>query len=197
MKRFPKYIPSHRSLKRLVGLLCAMLLFAITTSCGTSDQKPQEGDSAEQAHGAGQEAVKDDDSMPNIVKIATGSPDHTTLVAGLKAANLVTSMANAGPFTVFAPTNAAFDKLPKGTLEDLLKPENKGKLTDILYHHVLTSALEADSFTDGQTLTMFDGKPATFARKNGALYIEGAKVITSIRASNGMVHIVDAVVLAK
>jgi uncharacterized surface protein with fasciclin (FAS1) repeats len=106
-------------------------------------------------------------------------------------------MSNAGPFTVFAPTNAAFDKLPAGTVETLLKPENKGKLTDVLYHHVMTSALEADSFSDGQVLTMFDGKPAKITKKGGVMYLDDAKVLASVRASNGVVHVVDAVVLAK
>jgi uncharacterized surface protein with fasciclin (FAS1) repeats len=202
MKRFPKHRMAYSNAINVLtikaaSLLCVLLLLSIPTSCSTSDHTPHEGTSSAQTHGPGQEAVKDDESMPNIVKIATGSADHTTLVTALKAANLVTSMANAGPFTVFAPTNAAFDKLPQGTLENLLKPENKDKLTDILYHHVLTSALESDSFTDGQTLTMFDGKPATVSRKDGTLYIEGAKVVGSIRASNGIVHVVDAVILAK
>ena len=73
----------------------------------------------------GQEGVQDESSNPNIVQVASGSKDHSTLVAALKAAGLVTSLSNAGPFTVFAPTNAAFDKLPAGTVDDLLKPENK------------------------------------------------------------------------
>src|SRR6185436_20732907 len=80
----------------------------------------------------GQESVSDDASQKDVVKIALGSKDHTTLVAALKQADYVTELSNAGPFTVFAPTNAAFDKLPKGTVEDLLKPENKDKLRDIL-----------------------------------------------------------------
>nr|HMP31698.1 fasciclin domain-containing protein [Saprospiraceae bacterium] len=80
---------------------------------------------------AGQSAVVDPDSKPNIVQTAVGSPDHTTLVTAVKAAGLVDALSNAGPFTVFAPTNAAFDKLPAGTVESLLKPENKSKLTDI------------------------------------------------------------------
>lgn len=168
----------------------------IAVACAKQDETAQNGASQAQPTG-GQEAVKDDESMKDIVKVAVASKDHSTLVAALKAADLVTSMANAGPFTVFAPTNAAFDKLPSGTVETLLKPENKGKLTDVLYHHVMTSARETDSFTDGQTITMFDGKPAKITKKDGAMYIDDAKVVASVRASNGVVHVVDAVVLAK
>lgn len=143
----------------------------------------------------GQSGVKDDESQPNVVGVAVGSKDHTTLVTAVKAAELVDVLSNAGPFTVFAPTNEAFDKLPKGTVEDLLKPENKSKLQAILQHHVMTSALEASFFQDGQTMGMVDGTSVTFHVKDGATYIDGAKIIGSVRASNGWVHVVDAVVL--
>jgi uncharacterized surface protein with fasciclin (FAS1) repeats len=184
---------------RWFSALAVALLFALGVACNKQDEAAQSGgdQSQSQQPSGGQEAVQDDESMKDIVKVAVGSKDHTTLVAALKAADLVTSMANAGPFTVFAPTNAAFEKLPAGTVKTLLKPENKGKLADVLYHHVMTSALEADSFTDGQTLTMFDGKPAKITKKDGVMYIDDAKVVASIRASNGIVHVVDAVVLAK
>ncbi len=145
--------------------------------------------------GAGQSAVQDDVSQPDVVKVAVGSKDHTTLVAALKAADLVNSLSNAGPFTVFAPTNAAFDKLPPGTVDDLLKPENKSKLSAILQHHVTTSALDLDFFEDGQSLGMVDGGRVTFTRKDGATYIGSAKVIASVRASNGWVHVIDAVLV--
>jgi len=176
--------------------LVAAALLVVAIACAKQDEAAQNGASETQPAG-GQEAVKDDESMKDIVKVASASKDHSTLVAALKAADLVTSMANAGPFTVFAPINAAFDKLPAGTVETLLKPENKGKLVDILYHHVMTSALDVDFFTDGQTLTMFDGKSAKITKKDGAMYLDDAKVIASIRASNGIIHVVDAVVLAK
>jgi uncharacterized surface protein with fasciclin (FAS1) repeats len=181
------------------SVLAIALLLVLSVACNKQEDaaKSSESQSSSQPAAGGQENVQDDESMKDIVKVAVGSKDHTTLVAALKAADLVTSMANAGPFTVFAPTNAAFEKLPAGTVETLLKPENKGKLADVLYHHVLTSALEADSFTDGQTLTMFDGKPAKITKKDGTMYIDDAKVLASVRASNGVVHVVDAVVLAK
>lgn len=176
------------------ALVMALL---VAVACGKQDESAQGSAKQEQPAAGGQETVKDDESMKDIVKIAVGSKDHSTLVTALKAADLVTAMSNAGPFTVFAPTNAAFDKLPAGTVETLLKSENKAKLADILYHHVMTSALDVDFFSDGQTLTMFDGKPAKITKKDGVMYLDDAKVVASIRASNGIVHLVDAVVLAK
>lgn len=154
------------------------------TSAGTPDATAAVG---------GQEAVDDTVSQPNVVRVALGSKDHTTLVAALKAADLVSSLANAGPFTVFAPTNAAFDKLPAGTVETLLKPENKLTLKTVLHHHVTTSALDVADLTDGQSLGMVDGVTETITKKDGATYIGGAKVIASVRASNGWVHVIDGV----
>lgn len=175
---------------RLIPLLA---LFAIAACAPAGESVPQ-AEAAAPA-GGGQAAVKDDESQPDVVKVAVGSADHTTLVAALKAADLVNSLSNAGPFTVFAPTNAAFDKLPAGTVDDLLKPEHKSKLSGILQHHVTTSALDLDYFQDGQSLGMVDGGRETITRKDGATYIGGAKVVASVRASNGWVHVIDAVLV--
>src|SRR5688572_8435656 len=92
----------------------------------------------------GQSAVQDDESAKDVVKVAAGSKDHTTLVSAVKQAELVDVLSNAGPFTVFAPTNEAFDKLPKGTVDDLMKPENKEKLQDILQYHVYVGNLSTE-----------------------------------------------------
>ncbi|MBM4382635.1 MAG: fasciclin domain-containing protein [Deltaproteobacteria bacterium] len=131
----------------------------------------------------------------NIVSIASGSPDHTTLVAALQAADYVTSVAASGPLTVFAPTNAAFEALPAGALDDLLKPENADALRNVLKYHVTTSSLGAASLQNGQVLGMANGGKTTIARDGDALSINGAKVVASIPASNGMVHVIDAVLL--
>lgn len=131
----------------------------------------------------------------NIVSIAVGSKDHTTLVTALKAADYVPSVANAGPLTVFAPTNAAFDKLPAGTVDGLLKPEKKDDLREILKYHVTTSVYEAESLKDGDTLSMANGAKATIHVKDGKVSINEANVVASIRASNGIVHVVDGVLL--
>lgn len=131
----------------------------------------------------------------NIVSIAMGSKDHTTLVAALEAADYVTSVAASGPLTVFAPTNAAFDKLPPGTVEGLLEPENADDLREILKYHVTTSSLSAKSFRDGQKLGMANGAKATIHLEGDTLSINDATVIASIPATNGMLHIIDAVLL--
>jgi uncharacterized surface protein with fasciclin (FAS1) repeats len=131
----------------------------------------------------------------NIVSIASGSEDHTTLVAAIQAADYVTSVAASGPLTVFAPTNAAFDKLPPGTVEKLLEPENGDALRKILQYHVTTSALRVESFRDGQTLGMANGAKATLHRDGDRVSINDANVVASIPASNGIVHVIDGVLL--
>ena len=131
----------------------------------------------------------------NIVSIATGSKDHTTLVAALKAADYVASVANPGPLTVFAPTNAAFDKLPKGTVEGLLLPDKIEDLRTILKYHVTPSTYEQGALKDGMTLGMVNGGKATVHRKDGKLFINDAQIVASVRASNGIVHVVDGVLL--
>jgi uncharacterized surface protein with fasciclin (FAS1) repeats len=131
----------------------------------------------------------------NIVSIAVGSEDHTTLVAAIKAADYVTSVAASGPLTVFAPTNDAFAKLPEGTVENLVKPENIPTLRKILQYHVTTSALNKEWLKDGQTLGMANGKKTTVHVEGDTLKINDATIIASIPASNGIVHVVDTVLL--
>lgn len=130
----------------------------------------------------------------NIVSIASGSKDHTTLVTALKAADYVPSVANAGPLTVFAPTNAAFEKLPAGMVDGLLKPEKKDELREVLKYHVTTSVYEAKDIKDGDTLSMANGQKATLHVKDGKISINEANVVASIRASNGIVHVIDGVI---
>lgn len=129
----------------------------------------------------------------NIVSIASNSKDHTTLVTAIKAADYVPSVANAGPLTVFAPTNAAFDKLPKGTVESLLKPEKQDELREILKYHVTTTAYESKDFKDGETLGMANGAKVTLHVKDGKVMVNDANIIASIPASNGIIHVIDAV----
>lgn len=131
----------------------------------------------------------------NIVSIASNSKDHTTLVSALKAADYVESVASSGPFTVFAPTNDAFAKLPKETLDGLMKPEKKDQLRDVLKYHVTVPALAAKDLHDGMVLAMADGKKATVHVKDGKITINGANVIASIPASNGVIHVIDTVLL--
>jgi uncharacterized surface protein with fasciclin (FAS1) repeats len=171
--------------------------FVVATACQPAEQSAAGGTEGAPAASVGQSGVRDSLSQPDVAKIAVGSPDHTTLVAALKAANLVDALSNAGPFTVFAPTNAAFDKLPPGTVDDLLKKENENKLRGILQHHVTVSVFTTDQLTDGMTLGMADGGQATIHKKGTDIYVDDAKVVASVRGSNGIVHVVDAVVVPK
>jgi uncharacterized surface protein with fasciclin (FAS1) repeats len=145
--------------------------------------------------GGGQSAVQDDVSQKDVVKVAAGSKDHTTLVAAVKAAELVDVLSNAGPFTVFAPTNAAFEQLPAGTVDDLLKPENKATLQDILQYHVAVAVYKPEMLRDGQTLGMANSGNTKISVKDGKISINGANIIASVPASNGIVHVIDKVLL--
>lgn len=134
----------------------------------------------------------------NIVENASASSDHTTLVAAVKAADLAGTLSGAGPFTVFAPTNAAFESLPAGTVDNLLKPENKGQLTNVLTYHVVPGKYMAADLKDGQKLTTVQGKELTVMMKDGKVMIDGATVTTpNVVSSNGVTHVVDAVVMPK
>jgi uncharacterized surface protein with fasciclin (FAS1) repeats len=117
-------------------------------------------------------------------------------VAAVKQADLVNSLANAGPFTVFAPTNAAFDKVPKETLDNLMKNENKEQLQDILQYHVFVGSLRAEMLQDGQTLNQVNGSNITVSVKDGKIMLNNsAAIIASIPASNGIIHVIDGVLL--
>lgn len=134
----------------------------------------------------------------DIVDIAVNDSRFTTLVEGLKAAGLVDTLKGEGPFTVFAPTNDAFEKLPDGTLEELLKAENKDKLTDILLYHVAKGKFDAKEVSnmDGKQINLANGKTANISVKDGEVFINDSKVIiTDIMAKNGIIHVIDTVLL--
>lgn len=135
------------------------------------------------------------DGPKNIVHVALGSKDHTTLVTALKSADYVDSLMNPGPFTVFAPTNAAFEKLPAGTVDGLLKPEKKADLKTLLQYHVAVSVYSLKDLKDGMVLGMANGGKVTLHVKDGRVTVNDANIVASIPASNGIVHVVDAVLL--
>lgn len=178
-------------------IIVAAAIIMLSSSCNNAAENATASATTEPAATAGgQEAVQDDVSAKDVVKIAVGSKDHTTLVAALKQAELVTSLANAGPFTVFAPTNDAFGKLPAGTVDGLMKDDKKADLQNVLQYHVTVSAIKAENFTDGQTLGMVNGDNVTVTVKDGKVTLNGnVHIIASVQASNGMVHIVDGVLL--
>ena len=132
----------------------------------------------------------------DIVDLAVGTDALSTLVAAVKAGGLVDVLKGEGPFTVFAPTNAAFEALPAGTLEDLLKPENKEKLVSILTYHVVPGKVMAGDLSDGMKATTVQGAAATVSLSDAGAMIENAKVVTAdVQASNGVVHVIDKVIL--
>ena len=146
----------------------------------------------------------------NIVENAVNSADHTTLVAAVKAAGLVETLSSAGPFTVFAPTNAAFDKLPKGTVETLVKPENKAMLTSILTYHVVAGKIDSKTLIDlikknggSYTAKTMEGGELKFSLAKGKVMITDEKggmaivTIADVYQSNGVIHVLDTVVLPK
>jgi uncharacterized surface protein with fasciclin (FAS1) repeats len=170
------------------------ILAIIAFSCG-QPAATTENTSAAEAPGAGQSAVKDETSEPDVVRVAVSSPVHTTLVAALKAAEYVDALSNAGPFTVFAPINEAFDKLPAGTVEGLLKPENKAALQNILEYHVYVGVIREDYVQDGMTLNQVNLDNVTLNKKDGKITVNGANVLGVVKASNGVVYVIDAVLL--
>ena len=130
----------------------------------------------------------------NIIQNAVNSKDHTTLVAAVKAAGLVGTLEGKGPFTVFAPTNAAFGKLPAGTVDTLLKPENKEKLKAILLYHVVAGKVLSTDLKAGKVKTA-EGQDVTISLTDGA-HVNDAKVIKAdIPASNGVIHVIDTVLI--
>lgn len=146
----------------------------------------------------------------DVVEVAMASKDHTTLVAALKAADLVNTLKGKGPFTVFAPANSAFNKLPNGTLDTLLKPQNKADLVNLLTYHVVAGNLKATDITAAikagkgkAVLKTIQGESLTATLENGKVILTDAKghkamaTGTDLGASNGVIHVIDSVVMPK
>lgn len=135
-------------------------------------------------------------TQSDIVDTASGAGSFKTLVAAVKAADLVDTLKGPGPFTVFAPTDEAFAKLPAGTLDGLLKPENKAKLKAILTYHVVAGKVGADQVVHMTTAKTVEGQELKIAQKGGDVMVNGAKVVkTDIACSNGVIHVIDTVLL--
>ena len=133
---------------------------------------------------------------PSIVELAAGNDDLSTLVAAVKAAGLVGVLSGDGPYTVFAPTNAAFAKLPEGTVESLLKPENKDQLTAILTYHVVSGKVKAADVVKLDSAKTVEGSSVTITASDAGVKVDAANVImTDIAASNGVVHVIDSVLM--
>ena len=176
------------------------LLLALNSSCknGAQNDTTASGQNDTEAileNNKGQAFIEDDGSTPNVLQIAIGSPDHSTLVVAVQAAELENALVNAGPLMVFAPTNSAFDALPAGTVEDLLKPKNKEALANILKYHVTPGNYSKDFLKNFKKLGQANNQNVPVEIKGDDVFVGGAKIIASIPAGNGIVHVVDKVIL--
>jgi uncharacterized surface protein with fasciclin (FAS1) repeats len=174
--------------KTLLLYLCFGLILYSCSSKNTDTDTPE-------SYSKGQSLVTDEVSQKNILQIALGSPHHTTLVAAVAAAELEDVLANAGPLTVFAPTNSAFEKLPEGILSDLLKPENKETLANIITYHAAPGTYKGDMITRIMGIGQATGDKVNVEVKDGETFINGAKILLTVEASNGVVHVIDGVLL--
>lgn len=194
--------------KSLLLVSSAAILFAACSpmsSNSTSSPSPSpmmmEENGAESMDNTNSEGVMVGGAMmvpsKDIVDNAINSKDHTTLVTAVKAAGLVETLKGPGPFTVFAPTNTAFAKLPAGTVETLVKPENKDQLTGILTYHVVPGKITSSQLTNGKVLTTVNGETLTITEKNGEWYINDTAKITikDIIDSNGVTYVIDSVLM--
>ena len=189
MKTTPK-------VRLLVGSFVLLLLFSgCQNEAKTETTSSSSEATTEVAKEQGQAFIEDDGSTPNVLQIAIGSPDHTTLVAAVQAADLENALVNAGPLMVFAPTNAAFDALPEGTVENLLKPENKDALANILKYHVTAGNYSKDFLMKFKKLGQANDQNVMIEVKGDDVYVGGAKIVGSVKAGNGIVHVVDKVML--
>ena len=180
---------------RTIKLFLYTILASLIISCQPAADQGAAPDSGADEIVKGQSTVEDDLSARNILQVAIGSADHSTLVAAVQAADLEDVLVNAGPLTVFAPTNEAFAALPEGTVENLLKPENKSTLARIIKFHASPGKYEGDLFKDGQRLFQASGHYVDVKKDGDKVTVHGANILGTVQASNGVVHVVDKVML--
>lgn len=195
-------------MKLIKNIIAVVTIALVVASCNDGKKKETEEVATDSAQVVLDTAKTE--TPTTIVDVAAGNPDFSTLVAAVKAANLVETLSGEGPFTVFAPANAAFDKLPKGTVEDLLKPENVEKLKGLLTYHVVSGKFDAAAVTDAITkangkftVTTVQGGKIDLSLKDGKVILTDANGKTStvvtadVAASNGVIHAIDSVVMPK
>lgn len=189
-------------MKNHIFILSALLILALT-SCKTEAKSDQEALSptvtTETKEHQGQAAVEDNVSEANALQVAKSLDDFSTLVAAIEAAGVQDAVVNAGPLTIFAPLNSAFDKLPEGTVETLVKPENKSQLAFILTNHVAPANYPIKQLkkeaSKGRKLYMASGKYLVVENKEGEIYVGGTKVLKTVSVSNGWIHVIDDVLV--
>src|SRR5690606_3625731 len=184
----------------LLALLLLMLGACKKTESDTSLSGTTSINTETSLSNKGQAFIEGDESAePNALRLAISSADHTTLVAAVQAAGVENALVNVGPLTVFAPTNAAFDKIDKATLDDLLKPENKEKLAYILKNHVAPSNYPIETLQRNvereRNLYMASGQYVEVTQQGDDIYVGGTKIVGTVSVNNGWVHIIEDVIL--
>lgn len=182
-----------------ISFLVLLALFVV--SCNSGEKKPAATETQTETapQDQGQSAVTDDVSSANALQVAKSLDDFKTLVAAIEAAGVEDAVVNVGPLTVFAPVNGAFDKLPAGTVDDLLKPENKSKLAFILTNHVAPANYPIKQLKKeaekGRKLYMASGKYLLVEDKEDGIYVGGTKILKTVQVSNGWIHVIDNVLV--
>jgi uncharacterized surface protein with fasciclin (FAS1) repeats len=188
-------------MKKLTIFLSILLLICACNSGGQNETSNSSNENFEGNTPLGQASVVDDVSAKNILQVAIGSKDHSTLVAAVQAANIEHVLVNAGPLTVFAPVNAAFDALPEGTVENLLKPENKGALAEILTRHAAPGSFNQEALKKeakkGRKIYTATGDYFEVTVEGDDIFVAGAKILGTVQTSNGIINVVDKVILPK
>ena len=185
-------------MKKLIVSFLVLLAFTIISCNNTHQTNTSTAVTDESAH-QGQASIQDTVSATNALGVAKSLPDFSTLVAAIRAAGVEDAVVNAGPLTIFAPTNDAFDKLPKGTVEDLLKPENKSKLAFILTNHVAPAnypgvQLIKEAAKD-RKLYMASGKYLEVKSTEEGIFVGGTKILQTVKVSNGWIHVIGDVLV--
>lgn len=189
-------------ISKLILLALCVLLLASCKDAGKGTTKEDHNKTQQKAPKThGQAGVKDNVSAANALQVAKSLDDFSTLVTAIETAGVQNAVVNAGPLTIFAPVNAAFDKLPEGTVETLLKPENKGKLGYILTNHVAPSNYPIKQLKKeakkGRKLYMASGNYLVVEDKDGKIYVGGTPVLKSVKVSNGWIHVIGDVIVPK
>lgn len=182
-------------------MMCVLMIFGLGFSVQAEEKAKKAGQKKEKAAAPAPlklEVIKLNGSEgKDIVEVAQSSADHSTLVTAVVAAGLVPTLTGPGPYTIFAPTNAAFKKLPEGTVATLLKPENQAKLKSVLEHHAAAPAFNPDILSTQEELDKVDGPKLKVTQKDGKLFVDGVEIKAAIAAKNGIVYVVDTVLLGK
>ncbi len=182
-----------------ISFLAVLALFMVSCNSGEKKQEVPVTPTEKASQGKGQSAVSDDVSAANALQVAKSLDDFKTLVAAIEAAGVEDAVVNVGPLTIFAPVNGAFDKLPAGTVDDLLKPENKSKLAFILTNHVAPANYPIEQLKKeakkGRKLYMASGKYLLVEDKEDGVYVGGTIILKTVKVSNGWIHVIDNVLV--